>query len=67
MHTLRHTFVSQPAMAAVSLREIQELIGHRSYETYNVSDLVVVYNILCMGILRCDRIAESPIDHQEET
>ncbi len=33
LHTLRHTFASQLVMAGVSLREIQELMGHRSFET----------------------------------
>ena len=33
LHTLRHTFASQFVMAGVSLREIQELMGHRSFET----------------------------------
>jgi integrase len=33
LHTLRHTFASQLAMAGVSLRDVQELMGHRSYET----------------------------------
>ena len=33
LHTLRHTFASQLVMAGVSLREIQELMGHQSFET----------------------------------
>lgn len=33
LHTLRHTFASQLAMAGVSLKEIQELMGHQSFET----------------------------------
>ena len=33
LHTLRHTFASQLAMASVSLKEIQELMGHQSFET----------------------------------
>ena len=33
LHTLRHTFASQLAMAGVSLKEIQELMGHLSFET----------------------------------
>jgi integrase len=32
-HTLRHTFASQLVMAGVSLREVQELMGHQSFET----------------------------------
>jgi integrase len=33
LHTLRHTFASQLVMAGVSLREVQVLMGHQSYET----------------------------------
>ena len=33
LHTLRHTFASQLVMAGVLLREVQELMGHQSYET----------------------------------
>ncbi|MFC1715564.1 tyrosine-type recombinase/integrase [Candidatus Poribacteria bacterium] len=33
LHTLRHTFASQLAMAGVSLKEIQELMGHQSFVT----------------------------------
>ncbi|HGJ64194.1 TPA: site-specific integrase, partial [bacterium] len=33
LHTLRHTFASQLVMAGVPLRDIQELMGHESYET----------------------------------
>ena len=33
LHTFRHTFASQLVMAGVSLREVQELMGHRSFET----------------------------------
>jgi integrase len=33
LHTLRHTFASQLILAGVSLREVQELMGHQSYET----------------------------------
>ena len=33
LHTLRHTFASQLAMAGVSLMEIQQPMGHRSHET----------------------------------
>ena len=33
LHTLRHTFASQLVMAGVPLRDVQELMGHRSFET----------------------------------
>lgn len=33
LHTLRHTFASQLMMAGVPLRDVQELMGHRSFET----------------------------------
>jgi integrase len=33
LHTLRHTFASQLVMAGVSLKEVQELMGHQSFET----------------------------------
>ncbi len=33
LHSLRHTFASQLVMAGVSLREVQELMRHQSYET----------------------------------
>ena len=33
MHTFRHTFASQLVMAGVPLRDVQELMGHRSFET----------------------------------
>ena len=33
LHTLRHTFASQLVMAGVALKEIQELMGHQSFET----------------------------------
>ena len=33
LHTLRHTFASQLVMAGVSLVEVQQLMGHRSYDT----------------------------------
>lgn len=33
LHTLRHTFASQLVMAGVPLREVQELMGHASFET----------------------------------
>ena len=32
LHALWHTFASQLVMAGVPLREVQELMGHRSYE-----------------------------------
>jgi len=33
LHTLRRTFASQLVMAGVSLREVQELMGHQNFET----------------------------------
>lgn len=33
LHTLRHTFASQLVMAGVPLKDVQELMGHRSFET----------------------------------
>jgi site-specific recombinase XerD len=33
LHTLRHTFASHLVLAGVTLREVQELMGHQSYET----------------------------------
>jgi integrase len=33
LHILRHTFAFQLVMARVPLRDVQELVGHRSYET----------------------------------
>jgi hypothetical protein len=33
LHTLRHTFASQLALAGVPLRDIQELMGHQSFQT----------------------------------
>ncbi len=33
LHTLRHTFASQLVMVGVSLKEVQELMGHQSFET----------------------------------
>ena len=33
LHTFRHTFASQLVMAGVPLREVQELMGHKSFET----------------------------------
>ena len=33
LHTLRHTFASQLVMSGVSLRDVQELMGHQSFET----------------------------------
>ncbi|MFC1718866.1 tyrosine-type recombinase/integrase [Candidatus Poribacteria bacterium] len=33
LHTLRHTFASQLVMAGASLRKVQELMGHQSFET----------------------------------
>jgi len=33
LHTLRHTFASHLVLAGVTLREVQELMGHQSFET----------------------------------
>ena len=33
LHTLRHTYASQLAIAGVPLRDIQELMGHQSSQT----------------------------------
>ena len=33
LHTLRSKFTSQLAMADVPVREVQELMGHKSFET----------------------------------
>lgn len=33
LHTFRHTFASQLVMAGVPLRDVQELMGHESFET----------------------------------
>jgi integrase len=33
LHTLRHTFASQLVMAGVPLKDVQELMGHQSFET----------------------------------
>ena len=33
LHTLRHTFASQLAIAGVPLRYVQELMGHQSFQT----------------------------------
>jgi integrase len=33
LHTFRHTFASQLVMAGVPLRDVQELMGHQSFET----------------------------------
>ena len=33
LHTLRHTFAFQLVIAGVPLRDMQELMGHRSFET----------------------------------
>ena len=33
LHTFRHTFASQLALAGVPLRDIQELMGHQSFQT----------------------------------
>ncbi len=33
LHTMRHTLASQLAIAGVPLRDIQELMGHQSFET----------------------------------
>lgn len=34
-HDLRHTFCSRLVMAGVKLREVQEMAGHKNYETTN--------------------------------
>jgi site-specific recombinase XerD len=33
LHVLRHTFASQLALVGVPLRDIQELMGHQSFQT----------------------------------
>jgi site-specific recombinase XerD len=33
LHTFRHTFASQLSIAGVPLRDIQELMGHQSFQT----------------------------------
>jgi site-specific recombinase XerD len=33
LHVLRHSFCSHLVMAGVPLRDVQELMGHQSYET----------------------------------
>jgi len=33
LHVLRHTFCSHLVMAGVTLRDVQELMGHQSFET----------------------------------
>ena len=33
LHTFRHTFASQLVMAGIPRREVQELMGHKSFET----------------------------------
>ena len=33
LHVLRHSFCSHLVMAGVPLRDVQELMGHRSFET----------------------------------
>ena len=33
LHIFRHTFASQLVMAGFPLREVQELVGHQSFET----------------------------------
>ncbi len=33
LHTFRHTFASQLVMAGVPLRDVQQLMGHQSFET----------------------------------
>ncbi|MFC1716903.1 tyrosine-type recombinase/integrase [Candidatus Poribacteria bacterium] len=33
LHTFRHTFAFQLALAGVPLRDIQELMGHQSFQT----------------------------------